>query len=89
MQDPLDPLPLDSGSLPPVQDPGAQLAPFMTLQLPLEPPSKQQSTGRHSTWLLYSLCPKHFYTGAVPPKVLPLAMAVGFMRTHCHEVPET
>ena len=71
VQDPLDPLPLDSGSLPPVQDPGAQLAPFTTLQLPLEPPSKNQSTIRHSTWLLSSLCPKHYYTGAVPPKVLP------------------
>ena len=40
MQDPLDVMPLDSGSLPPVLDPGGQLAPFTTLQLPLEPPSR-------------------------------------------------
>ena len=43
MQEPLDPLPLDSSSLPPLLDPGAQLAPFTELQLPLEPPSTTRS----------------------------------------------
>lgn len=57
MQDPLDPLPLDSSSLPPLLDSGAELAPFTALQLPLEPPSMTNSTLRGCRWLICSACP--------------------------------